>query len=251
MSDRKRVQSGVATSDLLVSSHLGGNADLFPQILSLHVAEGSKIADVTYGKGVFWRKVETSRYDFHPSDLQTGVDATQLPYGDSSFDAIVFDPPYIEGFYRRSEQQLAGSGSYAAFNRYYSNLPAGTVSPLKYHDRVVDIYMRSAIEARRVLREGGVYIVKCQDEVSANRQKLTHVEIIYGLEGLGFYCKDLFVLTRTNSPGVSRLIKQEHARKNHSYFLIFRKQSKKLVYANCSPLIETYWDFAEQQDAIS
>ena len=38
---------------------------------------------------------------------------------------------------------------------------------------------RAAVsEARRVLKPPGVLIVKCQDEVSANRQRLTHVEII-------------------------------------------------------------------------
>jgi hypothetical protein len=57
--------------------------------------------------------------------------------------------------------------------------------------------------------------------VSANRQRLTHVEIIAECEAMGFYCKDLFVLVRANAPGVSRLLRQAHARKNHSYFLVF------------------------------
>ena len=64
----------------------------------------------------------------------------------------------------------------------------------------------------------------CQDEVSANTQRLTHVELITGYESLGFYCKDLFVLVRANSPAVSRLKTQVHARKNHSYFLVFDKR---------------------------
>jgi hypothetical protein len=34
----------------------------------------------------------------------------------------------------------------------------------------------------------------------------------------------LFVVMRTNKPGMSRVIKQRHARKNHSYFLVFRKR---------------------------
>ncbi|HUY36536.1 MAG TPA: hypothetical protein VMV69_27620 [Pirellulales bacterium] len=74
-----------------------------------------------------------------------------------------------------------------------------------------------------MLRNDGVLIVKCQDEVSACRQNLTHVEIINEYARLGFYCKDLFVLVRTNRPSVSRLKKQVHARKNHSYFLVFVK----------------------------
>jgi len=78
-----------------------------------------------------------------------------------------------------------------------------------------------------VLKQGGIFIVKCQDEVSANTQRLTHVEIINKLEGMGFYTKDLFVVVRTNNPVISRLKKQVHARKNHSYFLVFSKSSKR------------------------
>ena len=77
-----------------------------------------------------------------------------------------------------------------------------------------------------MLRDNGVMIVKCQDEVSANRQWLTHVEIISHYEQLGFYTKDLFVVVRQNKAGVSRLLKQVHARKNHSYFLVFVKIPK-------------------------
>ena len=73
------------------------------------------------------------------------------------------------------------------------------------------------------IRDGGILIVKCQDEVSANRQHLTHVEIINEYAAIGFHAKDLFVLVRTNRPGVSRMKKQVHARKNHSYFLVFVK----------------------------
>jgi hypothetical protein len=36
----------------------------------------------------------------------------------------------------------------------------------------------------------------------------------------------LFVVMRTNKPGISRVIKQRHARKNHSYFLVFRKNKE-------------------------
>lgn len=54
---------------------------------------------------------------------------------------------------------------------------------------------------------------------------LTHVELINALVS-DFFCKDLFVVVRTNRPGVSRLKKQVHARKNHSYFLVFKKVSK-------------------------
>ena len=154
-----------------------------------------------------------------------------MPYEDACFNILVFDPPYMEGLFRRDKSHLAGTGTYKAFREFYSNGDATQTGP-KYHDAVLDLYIRTAIEAKRVLKEQGFFIVKCQDEVSANRQKLTHIELTYIYERIGFYCKDLFVVQRQNAPSVSRLIKQQHSRKNHSYFLVFQRFSNKLPYSN-------------------
>jgi tRNA G10 N-methylase Trm11 len=222
-SGRKR-PDGVATSNLVVSAYVGTNADIFPNVLRLHVPEGSKIGDVTYGKGVFWRKIDTDRYDFHPSDITDGVDCRSLPYENGSFDCIVFDPPYMEGFFRNGDSIKAGAGTHNTFREHYSN---GNEAPRsgggKWHAAVLELYAEGGREAHRVLRDRGVLIVKCQDEVSANRQNLTHVEIINAYADMGFFCKDLFVVVRPNKPGMSRVLKQVHARKNHSYFLVFVK----------------------------
>ena len=134
----------------------------------------------------------------------------------------------MEGFYREESSQKAGSGSHVAFREAYSNgnevngdlKHNGTE---KWHGAITDMYFRAGLEAYRVLKKKGVLIVKCQDEVSAGKQWLTPVEIINEYEKYGFYAKDLFIVMRKNRPGVSRLKKQVHARKNHSYFLVFIK----------------------------
>lgn len=123
----------------------------------------------------------------------------------------------MEGLFRRSERHLAGAGTYAAFRSTYSN-GEPTVEGPKYHEAVLDLYCKAGNEAHRVLRPYGILIVKCQDEVSANIQHLTHVEIIINYQSLGFYTKDLFVLVRPNKPAVSRMKKQEHARKKSFLF---------------------------------
>lgn len=225
----KRVARGVTTSDLIFSAHVGLNCDIFPQILKLYVPEGSTVADVTYGKGVFWKKVDMSKYKLLPSDIQTGTDCRALPYDDESIDCVVLDPPYMEGLFRRQSDHMAGSGTHAAFRASYSNGEATSEEDApKYHEAVTDLYYNAGKEAVRVLKNNGTIIVKCQDEVSANRQHLTHVEIInYYEKTLGLYTEDLFVVVRTNRPSVSRLLVQVHARKNHSYFLIFKKKPLK------------------------
>lgn len=210
-----RVARGIATNDLVFSAHTGTNDEIFPEILKLYVPPGAKVADVTFGQGVFWKKVPSARYKLHASDLKTAVDCRALPYEGSSFDCVVFDPPYMHTPGGTAHQ------NHQNFELYYLN--NGASSEKKYHEAVLDLYFRGCAEAHRVLRAGGILIVKCQDEVCANKQRLTHVEIINELAGAGFLIEDLFVVVRRNKPGVSRILKQVHARKNHSYFLVFRK----------------------------
>lgn len=233
----RRVQGGAPSTKVTMSAHLGDNADVFPQVLGLHVPEGSTVADLTYGRGVFWRNVPDASYTLLKSDLKIGQCWTDLPYTPASVDAVVFDPPYMEGLYRRTSEALAGSGTHSAFQQAYSNGSLQKSGGRKYHDAVLEAYLSVVPEVKRILRPSGAFIVKCQDEVSANRQKLTHIELIWALERHGFYCKDLFVVVRRNAPVISRLLKQEHARKNHSYFLVFIRQDdrRRLAYSNFSP----------------
>jgi len=213
----RKPPAGIPTNELVFTACQGTSADLFPRVLSLHVAPGSTVADVTYGKGVFWRKVPEGTYRLLATDLKDGVDCRSLPYGDASIDCVVFDPPYMH--------TPGGTAhvNHQNYEDYYRNNSAGNGPGRKYHEAVLDLYFKAADEARRVLRDMGIYVVKCGDEVCANRQRLTHVELINELAQKGFAVEDLFVLVRNNRPGVTRVIRQVHARKNHSYFLVFRK----------------------------
>jgi tRNA G10 N-methylase Trm11 len=234
----------VATSNVVLSARIGGNAELFRDIMAVHVAHGLTVADVTYGKGTFWQLVPPGKYPLllsdidakvdrdpvHDAPVASGIDCRALPYAIDSTDALVLDPPYMEGLHRPSRDHLAGSGTHSAFRHHYSNGSASiwaTGEP-RWHDAVTKLYVEAGREAYRVLKPNGVFIVKCQDEVSANKQRLTHVELISAYEALGFYTKDLFVLVRQNRPSVSRLKAQVHARKNHSYFLVFQKTKTRI-----------------------
>ena len=222
---KKRVVTGKSSTDLVFSAYVRNNEEIFPLILSLYVPIGSEIADVTYVKCVFWKKVNPSDYNLHFTDIKTGVDCRNLPYENCSMDCVVIDPPYMEGFYRRNSDHLAGNGTFSSFREAYSD---GSIyeqkkDTPKYHDAVLDMYYSAGCEAVRVLKSKGIMIVKCQDEVSANKQHLTHVEIINEYTKHGLTIEDLFVMIRNNRPSISTLKKQVHARKNHSYFLVFRK----------------------------
>jgi hypothetical protein len=217
----RKSPAGVATNKLVFTAYQGTNEDVFPHVLSLYVTEGSTVADVTYGKGVFWKAVPKGAYRLLASDLENGIDCRRLPYAEGSIDCVVFDPPYMH--------TPGGTAhvNHQNYEQYYRNNSAENGSGKKYHEAVLDLYFKSAHEAHRVLRDEGTYIVKCGDEVCANQQRLTHVELVNELTKNGFVIEDLFVLLRNNRPGVSRVLRQVHARKNHSYFLVFRKSKRR------------------------
>lgn len=216
---KRKSPAGLPTNDLVLSAYGGTNDLVFPHVMSLYVPIGSTVADVTYGNGVFWRRIPESSYKVLATDLGSGVDCRKLPYDFESLDCVVFDPPYMH---------TPGGSAHVGhqnFEVYYRNNLAK--SDKKYHEAVLDLYFKAAREAHRVLRKNGIYIVKCQDEVCANRQRLTHVEIINELATYGFVVEDLFVVVRNGKPGVSNILRQAHARKNHSYFLVFLKPNGK------------------------
>jgi hypothetical protein len=218
---KRKSPNGISTNQLIFAAHAGNNSELFPQILSLYVPQGSRVADVTYGKGVFWKNVNTRKYHLLATDLSQGVDCRSLPYDDGSMDCVVLDPPYMHtpgGTAHVNHQNYEG---------YYRNNGTDNGTGEKYHEAVLALYFAAGREARRILKNGGVFIVKCADEVCANKQRLTHVELINEFVSMQFLVEDLFVLVRSNKPGVSRILKQMHARKNHSYFLVFRKIEKR------------------------
>ena len=213
---KRKSPNGKATNDLVFSAYTSNNTEVFALILDLYIPSGSKIADVTYGRGAFWKNVNRNNYNIYPSDIKTGIDCRNLPYENETYDCVVLDPPYMH--------TPGGTAhvNHQNFENYYRNNSLKN-NEKKYHDAVLDLYFRAAKEACRVLKKKGVFIIKCQDEVCANKQRLTHVELINELAKYGYICEDLFVIIRNNKPGVSRILKQRHARKNHSYFLIFRK----------------------------
>lgn len=223
---KRKSPNGITTNKLVFSAQRGTNDEIFPSILKLYVPIGSRVADITYGKGVFWRKVPKDRYRLLATDIKTGVNCQALPYESGHLDCVVFDPPYMH--------TPGGSAhvNHQNYENYYGNNVAANGSGKKYHEAVLDLYFQTAQEVVRVLKPEGIFIVKCMDEVCANQQRLTHVELINEFRNYGFTVEDLFVLLRNNFPGVSRILRQVHARKNHSYFIVFRKSRARRMAAN-------------------
>ena len=89
---------------------------------------------------------------------------------------------------------------------------------------MIDLYGEAGAEACRALRDNGALDVKCRDEVRANRRRFAHMELVGIYEKMGLVAEDMSVVVRQNRPGVGRMARQAHARKNRSYFLVFWKR---------------------------
>lgn len=186
----------------ILSAKVGTNCDLFSDILKLYVEEGSSIADVTYGKRAFWKGIDKEKYKLKESDLQSGVDLTDLPYENSCFDILILDPPYMHG----------GKTVKDSINSCYKNKNES-------HESVIRLYGGGILEAARVLKKKGKIIVKVQDETESGKQRLSHVEVIQLLEIFGFKILDTFVLVQKTIPAMREKY-QLSARKNHSYAIV-------------------------------
>jgi len=187
----------------------GQNRTLIPIVLSLYAKDGYKIIDVTYGNGNFWKDVDTNKYDFYHSDLKDGIDCRNLPYDNSVFDMVVFDPPYMHGSKTPIIQKLDAT---------YNNNGRGGYGG-KY---VLELYHDGMKEAQRVLKSGGILLVKCQDQIESGKQNFDHISIYHMALELNFIAEDLFILQNPGKPYLRHKY-QLHARKNHSYLWVFRK----------------------------
>ena len=199
----------------ILTAKQGDNSDLFPDILALYVPEGSHVLDMTYGNGTFWKNVDRSLYTIWRNDIDPNLGDYSYDFTDigrfiaDRFDVVVFDPPYAS----RSSNKNGQVGS------MYNNQKHGIATV----EGMMEYYKSGMGEASVLLKEDGILIVKCQDEISSGKQQWNHITLLEIGGTLGYLSEDLFVMVRSSTP-IMRHSYQLHARKNHSYFLVVRKK---------------------------
>lgn len=210
---------------MIYTANTTTNDVVFRNILDLYVPKGVVGCDPTWGRGTFWKQIEVDHVLLHATDLATGGPClSDLPYPDKSMGLVVLDPPYMDGFFRPKREQTAHAGG--DFAERYGHHKGGGYRGLFYQDAVSALYRDGVKEAARLLNHKGVLVVKCQDAVSNHRQHFTHCDIWETSKGLGFRALDLFVVVRRDKPHGKRIKTQEHARKNHSFFLVMERWRK-------------------------
>jgi len=200
---------------MILTAKVGNNADIFSNILQLYLPKGGLVLDMTYGTGAFWHRERRIAMDIRlvgidalTADVHVRADFRQLPFASGVFDCVVFDPPYAD---------LAAPNLRSPL-RFGVGTRDNVLAP-KSNKEVLALYASGFREARRILKPKGIFVVKCQD----NGAYYNHVTMMDTRKLNGRYkIEDLFIMVQRGSLPI-RGNAQHRARKNHSYFIVYRK----------------------------
>jgi hypothetical protein len=190
-------------------------------LISIHVEVPEPIiVDVTYNKGNMWKKSGYSPY--LTSDINTvfapSVDVCAsmyaMPFCRSSFDVLVLDPPHLPS--------VADSVNSSKIWRERYGLISDDF--LRDGDNVSPIFYPMLMEAKRVLVDGGICIVKIADFVHNHRFQWQMVDLINTARKIDMTPCDLAIKTNNSSGNLSssKWKNVYHLRRAHSYFVCIR-----------------------------
>ena len=192
---------------ILSAQRWPNNAEMIADVAKLGYLDGD-VLDVTYGYGNFWNtwvpeSLTACDLNIELSPLGVSVDFTDLPFGDSSFDAVVFDPPY----------KLNGTPTPSVDRRY------GVHEPTTWQDRH-QLIRDGLSECARVSKR--YVLLKCMDQVCSGKKRWQTIEFTNHAEALGFRLDDRFDLLNRPRPQPSGR-RQLHAQVNYSTLLVFKR----------------------------
>jgi SAM-dependent methyltransferase len=200
------------------------NGHLIADVARLgYVKKTDYVLDPTYGRGVWWSIWQPKHMaanvwkvgSWERSEMWHGeepyFDFRNMPFEDGIFDVVAYDPPY----------KLNGTPTPAV------DAPYGVDEPTRWRERLV-LIAQGQDECARVLKPGGILLLKCQDQVCSGKvvwqtDACTEYGKLLGLEKI-----DRFDMIggraqpkRTRKDGEPSV--QVHARHNSSTLLVFRK----------------------------
>ena len=188
--------------------------EIIGNILNLHCKEYIQV-DPTFSKGNFYKNRPRPKYcfDIAPQfDFVIQADCRNLPLASGRFETVILDGPFG-----------VGSGPSLLENKNGQNIVPGRFGCFRTGKELTEFYQQAVPEMFRILASGGILIQKIQPVVGCGRQWITHVVSINTALTAGFIFKDEFILLAKQRPISGKIKKQQHARKFHSYFYVFKK----------------------------
>jgi SAM-dependent methyltransferase len=202
----------------LPSIWTGTDAELLERMLDFYPRKRPRlILDATMNTGRFWlgsqRKVIGLDIDprFRPHVV---ADNRCLPFPDACFDVVVYDPPHIPN---------QGNDKSKDFNtRFGLVIKSSAANGYNF----THLYPPFLCEAYRVLRSEGMLFCKIADYVHNHRYQWAHVEVVRSAIEAGLCACDCIVKVRKGPIVDPKWKTAHHARRQHCYWLVFRKSSK-------------------------
>jgi hypothetical protein len=214
----------------MVKSVYTSNYDAIKNIMELYGIEQFDL-DCTYSKGNFWKDLPHPKHksDIYPiNDTVIEASSENLPFENNSMKSVMYDPPFV----------IVGSGKGHKNNKEGSSIIAKRFEGYGTYDELKVNYYNTLKELYRIVDKGGFVVMKCQDTVSGGKNYFSHVMVMNMAYKIGFYPRDMFVLTsnvRVNAFNGTKWAKQHHARKYHSYFWVFEKVKPRVKYDIVTP----------------
>jgi hypothetical protein len=202
----------------LPSTWDGTDAELLERMLDFYPRKCPKIVlDATVNKGRFWAGSERNviGLDINPAYRPDVVaDNRRLPFKGRCFDVVVYDPPHIPN---------QGSDKSKDFNtRFGLVLKSSAENGYNF----THLYPLFVHEAFRVLKREGVLFCKIADYIHNHRYQWAHIELVRAATEAGFCPCDCIVKIRKGPIVDPKWKTAHHARRQHCYWLVFRKSSK-------------------------
>ena len=211
----------------LESVRHGNSGACIQDIFDIHFADARSVADVTFGKGRFWRWPDQTRWTPDvislDADIRGGAsiraDYRFVPLKDQSVDVLIFDPPFIftPGIRRivGAKRFFLGSEEGVRFNEDDRVQRPKNAAELMTHTAHV------FTEARRIARQG--IILKGQDLIVDRPHWWSFSVMLSCLSRYGIMPEDMLIqvspAARLNDP---RWKKQYHFRRRHALYLIYK-----------------------------
>jgi len=196
----------------------GEDAELLERLLSFYPRKRPKrILDATVNGGRFWRGSTRSiiGMDIQPQYKPKLVgDNSQMPFRGEAFDVVVYDPPHIPNQGRDNQKD---------FTVRFGLVQKSSKETGYSFSHTYPAFVR---EAYRVLRPEGVLLCKIADYIHNHRYQWAHVDLIQAAVAAGFQPCDCIVKVRKGPIIDPKWIVAHHSRRQHCYWLVFRKSKK-------------------------
>jgi SAM-dependent methyltransferase len=207
-----------ATYRPLTSTWDGTDAELLELMLDFYPRRRPElILDATVNAGRFWSGSGRSiiGLDINPKFRPDVVaDNRRQPFDDRCFDVVVYDPPHIPN---------QGADKLKDFNTRFGLVLKATAENGYNFTHLYPPFVR---EAFRVLRPEGVLFCKIADYVHNHRYQWAHIEVVRAALAAGFCACDCIVKIRRGPILDPKWKTAHHARRQHCYWLVFRKSSR-------------------------